>query len=301
MPAVKRSRKLNAAALQVSVLCTCCRARQTRQSRTLRSRSRLHRRTGLILAIFLAKTCRCLCTARPLQPGAADPRLSASKVVWPATQVAHCAAYLQPQTSSQTFGDNSGLILHTGLPVTQHGCPRRRVARALKAQHSQCHAQQGIAPATPQASGAAEAARAATRASRPLSASNTARRHAAEDAAAGKENGHATALPPPETETPVPKPAVHPHSQVRALGGAHLLCLSRHGLSPILAAFPGAQSCRPLALTGASAEADLHAAGCSSACSAECDVKGRFELVRTTSAACYIGLCCRQNTLQQGF
>ena len=106
--------------------------------------------------------------------------------------------------------------------TTHQGHPWRRVERALEAQQSVCDAQYQHAPATPHAGAAGHAVEAATRASRPLSASNTDRRRAAEDAAPGKENGHASAPAPPETVTPAPKQTVHPHSRVRAAEWANI-------------------------------------------------------------------------------
>ena len=194
------------------MLCTCCRARQWRGSRTLRSRrGTVRQQTGRTLAGHMAKICRCRCTRRPLRHGAADPRLSVKTCPGcpqnSALPVRHTPLEATTLTSSCSH-------LCQGVDSMQHACPWSRVAWALEAQQSACDARQKSAPATPQA----EAVEAATRASRPLSASNTGRRQLVEVVAPGKENGHATAAHPPETMTSAPNPAMHPHSRVRAAG-----------------------------------------------------------------------------------
>ncbi|KAK9821946.1 hypothetical protein WJX81_000245 [Elliptochloris bilobata] len=102
------------------------------------------------------------------------------------------------------------------MPLTVHTTPfETRVARALVAQHSAGEAWQGGAPATPPpAGGEASATGADAPTGRPLSASNFARRPAAEAATSpGKENRHAAEPLSPEQATPALRPATHLHSR----------------------------------------------------------------------------------------
>ena len=75
LPAFQVQHRVVAAGLQVSELCTYCRARQMPGYRVLCSRGRARQRTGLLTASHLARMCRCLFTQRPLHHGAAERRL----------------------------------------------------------------------------------------------------------------------------------------------------------------------------------------------------------------------------------